>query len=278
METGKLQMSKLAATVLLFGLGLIFLLPFLWMVSTSLKPEADVFKYPIEWIPTNWRAIENYKEVWLGQYPLYLYYWNSIKVTLATTFVSVLFSCMAAYAFAKIEFKGSNIAFMIVLATYMIPNQAILVPQFIIFRELQLFDTHLGLVVLNCFSVLGTFLLRQFFMGINKEYVEAAKIDGAGHFRIFAIVAIPLVRPAIATYGILRFIWTWNDYQNPLIFLRSENLLTLQVGIRKFADAYGEFYSLIMAGSVIAIVPLLIIFIIGQKHVIEGLSLGGVKG
>src|SRR5690606_41878651 len=101
---------------------------------------------------------------------------------------------------------------------------------------------------------------------------------GAGHFRIFAIVAIPLVRPAIATYGILRFIWTWNDYQNPLIFLRSENLLTLQVGIRKFADAYGEFYSLIMAGSVIAIVPLLIIFIIGQKHVIEGLSLGGVKG
>ncbi|MEF2244059.1 carbohydrate ABC transporter permease [Paenibacillus sp. IITD108] len=278
METGKLQMSKLAATILLFGLGLIFLLPFLWMVSTSLKPEADVFKYPIEWIPTNWRAIENYKEVWLGQYPLYLYYWNSIKVTLATTFVSVLFSCMAAYAFAKIEFKGSNIAFMIVLATYMIPNQAILVPQFIIFRELQLFDTHLGLVVLNCFSVLGTFLLRQFFMGINKEYVEAAKIDGAGHFRIFAIVAIPLVRPAIATYGILRFIWTWNDYQNPLIFLRSENLLTLQVGIRKFADAYGEFYSLIMAGSVIAIVPLLIIFIIGQKHVIEGLSLGGVKG
>jgi len=278
MESGKLQTSKIVATVLLFGLGLVFLLPFLWMVSTSLKPEADVFKYPIEWIPTNWRAIENYKEVWLGQYPLYLYYWNSIKVTLATTFVSVLFSSMAAYAFAKIEFKGSNIAFMIVLATYMIPNQAILVPQFIIFRELQLFDTHLGLVVLNCFSVLGTFLLRQFFMGINKEYVEAAKIDGAGHFRIFAVVAIPLVRPAIATYGILRFIWTWNDYQNPLIFLRSENLLTLQVGIRKFADAYGEFYSLIMAGSVIAIVPLLIIFIIGQKHVIEGLSLGGVKG
>ena len=278
MATGKLNKGKIITTVLLFGLGVVFLLPFLWMVSTSLKPEADVFTYPIEWIPKQWKAIENYKEVWLGQYPLYIYYWNSIKVTIATTFISVLFSCMAAYAFAKVEFKGRNFAFMIVLATYMIPNQAILVPQFIIYRELQLFDTHIGLIMLNCFSVLGTFLLRQFFLGVNKEYLEAAKIDGAGHFRIFAVVAVPLVRPAIATYGILRFIWTWNDYQNPLIFLRSENLLTLQVGIRKFADAYGEFYSLIMAGSVIAIVPLLIIFIVGQKHVIEGLSLGGVKG
>jgi len=278
MESGKLNTRKMITTMLLFGIGLTFLLPFVWMVSTSLKPEADVFNYPIEWIPKHWKVIENYKEVWLGQYPLYLYYWNSIKVTIATTFVSVLFSCMAAYAFAKIEFKGRNFMFLIVLATYMIPNQAILVPQFIIYRELRLFDTHLGLVMLNCFSVLGTFLLRQFFMGINKEFIEAAKIDGASHFRIFAIVAIPLVRPAIATYGILRFIWTWNDYQNPLIFLRSETLLTLQIGIRKFADAYGEFYSLIMAGSVIAIVPLLIIFIVGQKHVIEGLSLGGVKG
>ncbi|MFD0960910.1 carbohydrate ABC transporter permease [Paenibacillus chungangensis] len=278
MAFGKLDIRKCVTTVLLLGVGVAFLLPFFWMLSTSFKTEAEVFTYPIQWIPQQWQAIENYKEVWLGQYPLYLYYWNSIKVTILTTLTSLLFSCMAAYAFAKIAFKGRDIAFMIVLATYMIPSQAILVPQFIIFRELQLFDTHLGLILLNSFSVLGTFLLRQFFLGINKEYIEAAKMDGAGHIRIFAIVAIPLVRPAIATYGILRFIWTWNDYQNPLIFLRSEGLLTLQLGIRKFADAYGEFYSLMMAGSVIAIVPLLIVFILGQKHVIAGLSLGGVKG
>lgn len=274
----KLDIRKAIATALLFVVGLTFLLPFLWMVSTSFKPEADVFKYPIEWIPKQWQAAQNYKEVWMGKFPLYLYYWNSIKVTVLTTLCSVLFSCMAAYAFAKIDFKGRDAAFLIVLATYMIPSQAILVPQFIIYRELKLFDTHIGLVLLNSFSVLGTFLLRQFFLGVNKEYMEAAKMDGAGHIRIFFTVAIPLVRPAIATYGILRFIWTWNDYQNPLIFLRSEHLLTLQLGIRKFADAYGEFYSLIMAGSVIAIVPLLIVFIIGQKQVIEGISLGGVKG
>jgi multiple sugar transport system permease protein len=278
MASGKLDIRKLIATVLLFGVGLTFLLPFVWMISTSFKPEADVFTYPIDWIPKNWHAVENYKEVWLGKYPLYLFYWNSIKVAVLTTFCSLLFSCMAAYAFAKIEFKGREVAFLVVLATYMVPNQAILVPQFIIYRELKLFDTHLGLILLNSFSVLGTFLLRQFFLSINKEYIEAAKIDGAGHLRIFLIVAIPLVRPAIATYGILRFIWTWNDYQNPLIFLRSEHLLTLQLGIRKFADAYGEFYSLIMAGSVIAIVPLLIVFLLGQKHIIEGISLGGVKG
>ncbi|MGM1049435.1 MAG: carbohydrate ABC transporter permease [Bacillota bacterium] len=278
MLAGKLEMRKVLITLILFAVGLTFLLPFLWMISTSFKPEADVFKYPIEWIPKQWQVVQNYKEVWMGDYPFYLYYWNSIKVTVLTTLSSLLFSCMAAYAFAKIEFIGRNVAFLVVLATYMIPSQAILVPQFIIYRELGLFDTHTGLVLLNSFSVLGTFLLRQFFLGINKEYIDAAKIDGAGHIRIFMTIAVPLVRPAIATYGILRFIWTWNDYQNPLIFLRSEHLVTLQLGIRKFSDAYGEFYSLIMAGSVIAIVPLLIIFLVGQKHVIEGISLGGVKG
>ncbi|GIP34641.1 ABC transporter permease [Paenibacillus sp. J2TS4] len=270
--------KKAFITLLMFLIGITFLLPFIWMLSASFKPETDVFKYPIEWIPSKWNIVENYKEVWLGKYPLYLFYWNSIKVTVLTTLVSVLVSCMAAYAFAKVQFKGKNVAFLVVLSTFMIPSQAVLVPQFILYRQLGLFDTHFGLILLGSFSVLGTFLLRQFFLGVNNEYLEAARIDGAGHWKIFFTIALPLVRPAIATYGILRFIWTWNDYQNPLIFLRSENLLTLQVGIRKFADAYGEFYSLMMAGSVIAIVPLLLIFIIGQKQVIEGISLGGVKG
>jgi multiple sugar transport system permease protein len=273
-----INIRKLLATALMLAFGLVFLLPFAWMISSSMKPEADVFQYPIRWIPEHFQAVKNYMDVWAGQYPFYLYYLNSIKVTLITTFVSVLVSCMAAYAFAKIRFAGSGASFMIVLATYMIPSQAILVPQFILFRQLGLFDTHLGLVLLNCFSVLGTFMLRQFFLGIHSEYMEAAKIDGAGHWRTFFRIGIPLVKPAIATYAILRFIWTWNDYQNPLIFLKSPDLFTLPLGIKKFADAYGEFYSLMMAASVSAIIPLLIIFIVGQKQVIEGISLGGVKG
>src|SRR5690606_12952861 len=121
----QLNVSKVIVTVLMFAFGLIFLLPFAWMISSSLKPEADVFQYPIRWIPEQWQAVKNYKDVWAGQYPFYQYYWNSIKVTVLTTLVSVLVSCMAAYAFAKIKFAGSNIAFVVVLSTYMIPSQAI---------------------------------------------------------------------------------------------------------------------------------------------------------
>ncbi|WP_276354964.1 carbohydrate ABC transporter permease [Cohnella caldifontis] len=270
--------GKIAWTVLVAILGIVFLLPFLWMVSTSFKLEADVFNYPIEWIPSTWNAVQNYTDVWNGQYPFAHYYWNTIKVTLATTAISVCVSSMAAYGFSVIRFRGRGVLFMVVLATYMVPAQAILVPQFVLYRWLGLFDSHFGLVLLGSFSVFGTFMLRQFFLGLHPEYLESAKLDGAGHIRTFVSIALPLVKPAVATYAILRFIWTWNDYQNPLIFLRSDGLYTLQLAMRKFADMYTQHYALIMAGTVSAIVPLLVIFVVGQKQVIEGISFGGVKG
>ncbi|MBD0382173.1 carbohydrate ABC transporter permease [Paenibacillus sedimenti] len=273
-----LKLSKIIATIVLFIISLLFLLPFFWMVSTSFKVETDVFKYPIEWIPTQWNAIANYKTVWFGKAAFYLYYLNSIKVSVITTFISCIVSALAAYGFSKIDFPAGKWLFLIVLATYMVPSQAILIPQFILYRNIGLFDNHFGLILLGCFSVLGTFMLRQFFMGIHNEFIESAKIDGAGHWTIFWKIAFPLVRPAVATYAILRFIWTWNDYQNPLIFLRTDKLYTIPLAIQKFASLNGEFYSLIMAGAVSAIVPLLIIFLIGQKSVIEGIATGGVKG
>ncbi|RDW21494.1 sugar ABC transporter ATP-binding protein [Oceanobacillus arenosus] len=258
--------------------GIVFISPFIWMISASFKLEEDVLSFPIDWIPNTWNAITNYSEVWFGEKPFLLYYWNSIKVTVLTTLTSVTVSSLAAYAFAKIKFKGRDIIFLIVLATYMIPSQSLLVPQFLFYSWVDLFDSHLGLILLNSFSVFGTFMLRQFFLGINNEIIESAKIDGAGHFRTFFHIALPLVRPAIATYAILRFIWTWNDYQTPLIFLRSESLYTLQLGIAQFADVHGSIYSLMMAASVSAIIPLLIVFMLGQKQVIDGIQLGGVKG
>ncbi|MCU6711153.1 carbohydrate ABC transporter permease [Paenibacillus sp. J5C_2022] len=264
-------------TVIMAVFGLVFLLPFVWMLSASLKSELEVFQYPIQWIPEAFRW-SNYSEVWNGDHPFTQYYWNSIKVSAATTVLSVTISCLAAYGFTKMRFPGRDLLFIIVLVTYMIPPQAILVPQFIMYKFLGLFDSHLGLVLLNSFSVLGTFLLRQFFLSVHNEFMESAKMDGAGHFRIFRSIALPLVLPAIATYGILRFIWTWNDYQGPLIFLRSDLLFTIQLGIRKFADVNGEFYSLIMAGAVSAILPLLLIFIVGQRFIMEGIAAGGVKG
>lgn len=273
-----INFGRILVTILMLGLGLVFILPFIWMISTSFKPEIDVFKYPIEWIPRNWQIVQNYKDVWFGEYTFGLFYWNSIKVGALTTLISVTASSMAAYAFSHLEFKGRDLMFVVVLMTFMVPNTSIIVPQFLILKELHLTDTHLGLILIGSFSALGTFMLRQFFMGIHKEYLEAARMDGAGQFKIFTTVALPLVRPALATYAILRFIWTWNDYVNPLVFLRSDHLETIQIGIQKFASESGAYFSLIMAGTVSAIIPLIIIFIIGQKQVIEGIALGGVKG
>ncbi|MFD2657365.1 MULTISPECIES: carbohydrate ABC transporter permease [Gracilibacillus] len=274
----KWDAKKIISTIILFFCSIAFLLPFIWMLSTSLKIEADVFKYPIEWIPSRWNAASNYQEVWFGDHPFYLYYWNSIKVAVCTTLISVVVSSLAAYGFSKVRFPAGAWLFIIVLATYMVPPQASLVPQFILYRYLGLFDTHIGLILLGSFSVLGTFMLRQFFIGIHNDFIDAAKIDGAGHWRIFWRIALPIVRPAVATYAILRFIWTWNDYQNPLIFLRTDALYTIQLAMQKFTTINGSFYTLIMAAAVSAILPLLIVFILGQKHVIDGIALGGVKG
>ncbi|WP_019536028.1 carbohydrate ABC transporter permease [Paenibacillus ginsengihumi] len=272
------RLGRVVVTALMGCAGIFFILPFLWMLSASFKPELEVMTYPIQWIPTTWNMVENYSQVWLGAVPFTLYYLNSIKVTLLATALSLAVSAMAAYGFSKVTFKGRETLFLLVLATYMIPPQAILVPQFLMFRWLGLFDSHLGLVLLAASGVLGTFLLRQFFMGVHNDIIESARMDGASHWAIFVRIGLPLVKPALATYMILRFIWTWNDYQNPLIFLRSDSLFTLQLGIRKFADLNGEFYSLMMAGAVSAIVPLLIVFIVGQKQVIEGVAAGSVKG
>ncbi|OBZ09916.1 carbohydrate ABC transporter permease [Bacillus sp. FJAT-26390] len=270
------SVSKIGWTIIMAAAGMISLLPFLWMLTTSFKPEADVFNFPIEWIPSKWHLIENYKQVWTGGF--LNYYLNSIYITLTTTFINVFVCALAAFGFSKLRFRGRDTMFLLVLALYMVPPQASLVPQFLLFNWMNLIDTHIGLILINSFSIIGAFMLRQFFMGVNNEFMESARMDGAGHFRSFFQIALPLIRPGLATYAILRFIWTWNDYQYPLIFLKSKDLFTIQLGIRLFGDQYGDIYSLMMAGAVSAIVPLLIIFALGQKQVIEGISLGGVKG
>ncbi len=273
-----LDVKKLLVTVALAFVGIVFVLPFAWMLSASFKLEGEVFTYPIRWIPQEWIGFSNYKEVWFGDHPFWKYYLNSIFVTVVTTVVSCTVSAMAAYGFSKVQFPAGKWLFFIVLATFMVPQEGILVPQFILYRMIGLFDSHWGLILLGSFSVLGTFMLRQFFMGVHNEFIESAKIDGAGHLRIFAQIAFPLVKPAIATYAILRFIWTWNDYKYPLIFLRTDSLFTIQLAMQKFTSINGEFYSLIMAAAVSAILPLLMMFVIGQKRVIEGIAMGGVKG
>jgi len=185
---------------------------------------------------------------------------------------------MAGYAFAKVEFKFKNSIFICLIGAMMIPDQVILVPRFLLSRWFGLYDTHAIIIILLSFSVYGMFLMRQSMITIPDALSESAKLDGANHFIIFTRIILPISKPVIATLAILKFVWTWNDYQHPLIFLKSRNLYTIQLGIRQFASESGTFYSLQMAAAVCAIIPLLIVFLLGQNYILEGMAAGAVKG
>lgn len=270
--------QRVIGTVLLCLLGVVMCAPLVWMLSTSFKVEADVFNFPIEWIPKRTRGFENYREVWMQDVPFGSYYLNSIKVTLITVVASILIGSLAAYGFSRIEFKGRDLLFMLYLATMAIPGQVTLVPRFILFRYLGLFDTHLCLILNSSFSVLSVFMLRQFMITVPKEMTDAAKIDGAGHLCTLFRIILPVAKSSITTFAILKFVWTWNDYQGPLVFLTNPKLYTIQLGVKMFSDAYGDFYSLMMAAAVSAILPLILVFVLGQKYIVAGLISGSVKG
>ena len=272
------KISKIALTAIMFLLGFTMVVPLIWMISTACKVEADVFAFPIHWIPQRWNVIENFKEVWGGKYNFGLYYWNSIKVTVLATIAQVFVSSLGAYGFSKVKWKGRDKVFMLYLATMMIPPQVTIVSQFLILRSLNLYNTHTGIVAMLSFSVYGVFLLRQNMVAIPESLSESAKIDGAGHWRIYSSIIMPIMKPSLATLAILKFVWTWNDYQTPLVFLNSRELFTIQLGMKQFASESGAYYSLIMAAAVSAIVPLIIVFLIGQRYVIDGIASGAVKG
>lgn len=274
----KLKIGKMILTVLFWGIGFTMLVPLIWMISTACKVEADVFNFPIQWIPPRWNLVENMKEVWGGEYNFGLYYWNSIKVTVCATLLQVFVSALGAYGFSKVHFKGRDKIFMVYLATMMIPPQVTIVSQFIIMRGINLYNSHFGLILMLAFSVYGVFLLRQAMMAVPESLSESAKIDGAGHFRIFFQIILPMIKPSLSTLAILKFVWTWNDYQAPLVFLNSRDLYTIQLGMKQFASESGSYYSLIMAAAVSAIIPLIIVFLFCQKFVIDGIATGAVKG
>jgi len=276
--SGRRQAAKAAVTVVLAVIGLAMLLPLLWMISASMKPEVDVFKFPIEWIPRRFQMLQNYRKVWLGQTPFGLYYLNSFKVTILTTGLALVLGCLGAYGFAKINFKGRDRLFILVILAMIIPEQITLLPRFMYFKWLGIFNTHTALIVNSMFSISTVFFIRQYMISIPGDFSDSARIDGAGHARTFWNIIMPMTTPAVVTLGLLKFIWTWNDYINPLIFLVTPRLYTIQIGIKSFADKYGEFYSLIMTASVSAILPLFILFIIGQRYILEGITMSGLKG
>jgi multiple sugar transport system permease protein len=278
MLTLRNKITKIIATVLMGALSILFIFPLLWMVSSAFKFEKDVMRFPIEWIPSATNFVNNFKAVWMQKVPFGQIYFNSIKVAIIVTLLSLLISTMAAYSFTKLQFRGRNLVFAGLLAMMIIPDQATLIPRFMLIRWLGLYDTHAALILMGMFSIYFTFLLRQFMAGVSDDILEAAKIDGAGHLRSFTSIMLPLCQPVIATVAIIKFIWSWNDYQNPLIFLQSKSLYTVPLGMTLFRDDYTTNDAIMMMASVSAIIPLLIVFIVLQRQVISGIALGGVKG
>ncbi|MBP1962783.1 carbohydrate ABC transporter permease [Paenibacillus aceris] len=275
----KSDVSKWITTLMMGLFSLIFLLPLLWMLSAAAKYEKDVMVFPIQWIPTKWNLVNNFREVWFGSVPFTLFYYNSLKLALMITLATLIFSSMAAFAFTKLQFRGRNMAFAILLSLMIIPSESTLVPRYLLLKWLHLYNTHAGLMLMGMFSTIYfTFLLRQFMASIHSEYLEAAKIDGAGYVRMYLQIIMPLSKPILATVAIIKFIWVWNDYQNPLIFLISKQLYPIPLGLQLFKNEFADNYAVLMMASVAAIFPLFLIFIILQKQVIKGISLGGVKG
>lgn len=272
--------KETALTVLFYALlilgAVIMLVPFAWMLSSSLKEEKDVFAFPIQWIPQNPKW-ENYKAIW-EKVPLAVGFFNSIKLTVIVTFLQIATSTFAAYAFAKMKFKGRDTIFMLYVLTICVPWQVYMVPQYIMMTNLHLTDSHLGLILMHTFTATGVFLIRQFYMSIPNELLEAARIDGLSEYGIYARIMLPLSKPAIATLCITSFTFEWNDFMGPLIYLSSTNKKTIQLMLRMFNTQYSSNYALIMAAAVIALIPVLILFCFLQQYFVEGIASSGIKG
>ena len=252
------------------------LIPFIWMLSASVKMNKDVFSFPIEWIPSNPRW-QNYVDIWT-KIPLLTFVKNSAKLTIIVTLLQLFTSSFAAYAFAKMNFKGKNILFLGYIATIAVPWQAYMVPQFMMMRSWHLNNTHLAIIFLQAFSAFGVFLMKQFYEGVPSELCEAARIDGLTEYGIWFKIMLPLSKPALSTLTIFTFVNTWNDFLGPLIYLTRNELKTIQIGLRMFISQYSAEYGLIMAASVIALIPVLIVFLALQKYFVQGIASSGLKG
>ena len=272
----KLNIKKIAVYTLLGLLTVLVVMPFIWMLLASVKTSNEVFSIPMKLLPKKFQWV-NYQTIW-KKIPLLTFFKNTFKIAVLTTILQVLTSCFAAYGFTKIPFKGRDTLFLISVTTFAVPWQAYMVSQFALVSRLHLTDSHLGLILMQAFSGFGVFLIRQFMISIPNELLEAARIDGLSEYGIFARIALPLVKPGIATLVIFTFVNIWNDFMGPLIYLNSTQLKTIQLGIRMFNSQYGADYALIMAASVCSLIPVLIVFVICQRWFVEGIMAGGVKG
>ncbi|GAB2487450.1 carbohydrate ABC transporter permease [Nocardiopsis aegyptia] len=270
---------RLIVHIGLIGFGLIMLYPLLWMLASSFKPTAEIFRAP-GLIPETFHP-GNYTEGWTAlQFPFHHYLLNSAIVVVGAIIGNLIGCSMAAYAFARLEFRGKRLFFAIMLATIMLPIHVVIVPQYILFAEIGWINTFLPLIVPKLLATDGffIFLMVQFIRGLPKDLDEAARIDGCGHVRIFFRIIMPLSLPALATTAIFTFIWTWNDFFSQLIFLTSPDMYTVPVALRTFVDSSSQTsWGPLFAMSVIALGPVFGFFLAGQKYLVKGIATTGIK-
>ena len=269
--------GKICVYIILILLALVMIIPFLWMLSASIKSDREVFQMnPFVWIPENPKW-SNYKEIWT-KIPFATFVGNTVYLTIVVTALQLLTSSFAAYSFAKLEFKHKNGLFLAYIATIAMSWQVYMVPQFIMMRKMGLNDKLLAIICLQAFSAFGVFMMKQFYEGIPDDLCEAARIDGMSEYRIYAKIMLPLSKPALSTLTIFTFVTTWNDYLGPLIYLKSQEKKTIQLGLKMFISQYSSDYGLIMAGSVLSLIPVLLMFLFLQKYFVEGVASTGLKG
>ena len=263
-------------TLLIF-FAILFMFPLFWMISTSLKSSGEVFSIPPQWIP---ESLEwgNYVEA-VNSFPFIRYAANSVFITVLSIFGGVLSSAYVAYGFAKLEWPGKNMWFTLMLATMMVPSQITMIPLFIFYSRLGWINTYYPFIIP---SFLGSpffiFLFRQFYLSLPNELNEAARIDGASEFQIWRKIYLPLSKPAMATTAIFLFMFTWNDFMGPLIYLHDKDLFTLQLGLRGFQQQYGTRWHVMMAASLLVAIPSIALFLSFQKYFVRGSSVSGIKG
>lgn len=267
---------KVLLYVLLIIIGIIMVVPFLWMISTSLKEQYDTVKIPPVWIPNPPRW-QNYVDLFTQQ-PMLQFMLNTIKIVFFVVLGQLFFSSLAAYSFARIKFKGRTVMFFFYIATLMVPGQVTMIPTYLMFAKVGLVDNHIVLILPAFFSAFGVFLLRQFFMSLPKELEEAAEIDGCNPFTTYYRIMLPLIVPAMLTLGVFTLMNTWNDYMGPLIYLTTPEKYTMTLGIAYFKGVYTTQWNLVMAGSVLSIIPILVAYLCAQKYFVEGIAFSGVKG
>jgi len=249
--------------------------PLIWMFSTSFKPDLEVYRRPFQLISGNFH-FNNYIEALTG-FPFLIWYWNSIKVAVITILLATTSSIMAGYAFGRLKFRAKNVIFMIFLANMMIPMEIRLIPQFFLYRQMGLVNTHAAVILPWIFYAFGIFFFRQVFKTIPAELSEVAKIDGAGEFRIFLNIILPLVKTSVITIILLCFNGIWNNYLMPLVYISSVNKQLLPVGLSFFKTEYADRIAISMAGMSMAIIPLIALFLALQKYFVEGITVTGLK-